>query len=204
MRLSSGVEGKEGVEKREFSRFRGLTEGIKRTALVATISAAALLNARCGPDPGPTDSGTGGDGGVVTDGGHDSGDGGTGGDAGTSLCAQFGEGHENRATFALGDSRGPASSAVTFFAYIGKSGVGDSTQASVGGYEAPQTFPPVPFNLRVGQQRAIGTSDVGWVTVELCGTSGGACNVTAGGNVSGDQTCTATIAADKGPWGAAQ
>lgn len=184
------------TESADFSRKRTMNESIRRLAVVSAL----MFSVSCGGG-GPTDSGSGGsDSGTVSDGG-DGGHADGGSDAGTSLCAMYGDGHPNRATFHLGDGRKiQDSSTQSTMVFKGITLHADGNEAMMGTFAPPETYPLGYQGFKVGVQRGIYFFGAGLTTVEPCSMTASACDITIPvGTKSGDVNCTVTIAADR-PW----
>ncbi len=194
-------EKREEPEKKDrktpFSRFKGMLEKQSRVALAAMMVTFAVS---CGDETGKDGSPDGGTD-AQTDGGTTDTGTETGTDTGpTGLCAQFGEGHPNRLTMALGQEAKSGSEACEELLYFqGLTGEGDGQEANFGMY-VPPSYPLVYWGLEVGDQKSVNFDGTGWTVVEVCEMTGGECERSfQTGVISGDSACTVTIAGDR-PW----
>ena len=205
MRLTSTVRNEaEKGEKKDFSRAKTLLEGIKRHAAIAAAALAiGIAPMSCGGDPGPTDGGSGGDGGVMTDGGHDSG--GDGG--GSSLCALYPDGSPNRVTFtatAAGNVQNPGDNSINLRVFMRQiKDNGDGYFVTLGFYntDSPST-PPEYIGIHELETRTKNVVNFGDITMQACSITHVTCTLSSpNGSVTGDPSCSAVVAADR-PWGA--
>ncbi len=200
MRLTAAEMARKGVDSdkkgaKDFSRLKDLSERAPRKgAVIASIAAATVLCVSCGPDGPTNDSGTPDSGvpdsGPVVDGGDGGSDGGTG-----SLCALYGEGHQNRTTLTLGQEvRSTDDTCQSRLVFKGISG----DLANFGMYAPPNTYPLSYWDVGVGEQEQPFFHDTGWASIELCAKTSSNCDITLPvGTRTGDVTCTVTIASDK-------
>ncbi len=200
MKLSK-VELHEGgkEDKREFSRFKTMTDSLKRGAVAAALLFSATFAVNCGPSPDPQPDGSGGDGGAVVDGGHDSGDGGSDGGAG-GLCAMYPHGSANRAEMMGGAIVKPGNNTEGWLMFFKST---DGTAASIGIYPDTLSSPPVYYAFTgAGQTRTIPVpGSTGNVNMQMCSVTSQPCSVgQPQGTITGDQNCVLVIAADK-PFG---
>jgi len=189
------VEPEQKDRKNSFSRFKGMLERSSRVAVAAFMVTFAVS---CGDETGNRTPDSGSDAqvdGGTTDGGTDSST-----DSGnpTSLCAQFGPGHPNRATLPLGGEvkAGSEESTGQLF-FSGISGEGEEQEANFGLY-SPPSHPLVYWGLNVGEQKSVVFEGTGWTFLEPCEMTGAECEVSfQTGITGGDTSCTVTIAADR-------
>lgn len=197
--MKLAVARRDEKERADFSKKNSLIEGIKRRAAVAAILLSATFTVHCGGENPDPDGGTGGDGGTMQTDGGTTGDGGTGGDGGVTLCAMYGEGSPNRATFTLGQIRRPEGTDTDWAFFFKKiENIGGTMFTSFGRYEAPLGgTPPVVSGFEDGQTRDI-TFGAVTVRVQLCSRTPNQCAISLpGGSGTGDTACTATAAADR-------
>jgi len=124
--------------------------------------------------------------------------GGGAGGAVAGLCATYAEGHPNRSTLHLGQEVQivDATTCQTRLVFTGIA----SDVARFGMYAAPDTYPVGYNELGVGEQKSVLFKGVGWTVVEICAMSSSPCEISLpSGTTSGDESCTATMAADQ-PW----
>ncbi len=177
-------------EKKRFPRLRGLVERSRRAAVVL-LTVAFVYG--CGNGDTTTDGGNGGQD-AMADAADSAVDSGRDADAPLSLCSLYGEGHENRATFSLNESRGTEGSEWRLML----------RQILIAGDAAYVTFAYFPESLTssdflsftVGEQITRNVTGLGTVTFELCSTTPNEC---AGYSdpPTGDPNCQATLASDR-------
>ncbi|MEW6035130.1 MAG: hypothetical protein AB1529_00820 [Candidatus Micrarchaeota archaeon] len=181
------AEGKKDDSK--LSRFKAASERLMRPAVVAAF--AVGFTVACGEDPGPADSGHGGDGGTVTDGGTTDGGGGDGGGP-AELCTQYGPGDAHRALFNLGDSKSPGGTGTYFMRFRQIVGTGTGRVGGFLYYPADlSTSEGIGFNE--GETKTKDIPGVGTVTFQLCEMTANPCTAS-----TGDPACTATLASSHG------
>jgi len=201
MKLRRNISGNKdvGEGKRGFPALKGMIENSSRAAMV--LMAVSFAVPACSGGDQDTDSGrpdaaldgSRPDTGVLDSGGADSGV--ADSDVPASLCAMFGEGHVNRHTFGLMDSKSIDSSnwrmefrKLTIF--------GERRFAAFNFHDITLTAAGFE-SFEEGEQRPTDVPGYGTVRFELCKTSGGECN----GSLippSGDVSCTATLVVDAG------
>src|SRR5512143_688136 len=175
MKLSK-VELHEGgkEDKREFSRFKTMTEALKRGAVAAALIFSATFAVNCGPSPDPHPDGGGGDGGSMVDGGHDSGgDGGSDGGA-TGLCATYPHGSPNRVEMFAGTVVKPGNNTEGWLMFFKQT---DGTAASIGIYPNTLSSPPVYYAFTAGQTRTIPVpGSTGDTNMQMCSVTSQPCS----------------------------
>ena len=179
---------KMGKEKAKFSRFKALVDRYSKKAAVAVFSMTLLLTPACGNGTDTTDGGGDGssqNGDTINNGDSDIG----------SPCDLYAEGHENKKTLNLGDAMMFVCDNV--YGYVFKQKY-DSGWVDLIGYELSNPGPQDWQSLEPGVPEVFGDVPVvGPTTVEVCSTSGGACEYRLMGTPLGDPNCTVTVAASR-------